>query len=224
VGLYGLYWGIKGGNLNTTSELEYSGSLYFASIMWFLILAFFAGWALWVMRKPTDKCRVRTLVVSLYFWALLFIGIAIMVPKNTSSGIDYINDSCTNTTSYLKLVDTAYTTANSNLCQPGICTCNADSSLWDEDSSAATNLISLDSVTDSVADSTTDAANTVTATTSEYGMVDSDIWADNFQDCPVSQVVMNEVTYNMGNATENAKFGLDAMGAVELDFTCAGMC
>jgi hypothetical protein len=99
-----------------------------------------------------------------------------------------------------------------------------DSSLWDEDSSAATNLISLDSVTDSVADSTTDAANTVTATTSEYGMVDSDIWADNFQDCPVSQVVMNEVTYNMGNATENAKFGLDAMGAVELDFTCAGMC
>jgi hypothetical protein len=45
-----------------------------------------------------------------------------------------------------------------------------------------------------------------------------------FQKCPVSEVLFTISDLRLENATGWAKFGMNAMGAVEHDFECAAMC
>jgi len=49
-------------------------------------------------------------------------------------------------------------------------------------------------------------------------------FSTNFQDCPGVNSVLSNDNGKLANATGLANFGLEAMGAVETDFSCAGMC
>lgn len=45
-----------------------------------------------------------------------------------------------------------------------------------------------------------------------------------FQNCNISTTIFHVSDLKIENATGMVKFGMDAMGAVETDFHCAGMC
>jgi len=57
-------------------------------------------------------------------------------------------------------------------------------------------------------------------------MFNSSDYKAKYQNCDLTNAVLNltEASILLSNATNDTRFGIDAMGAVELDFSCAGMC
>jgi len=97
-------------------------------IAFFVLLLFFAGWAIAVLRKPKSSGIVRSYIAFLYFWAIVFVAIAISASSGSKHAVEIIKDNC-NSTGLLHLVDLAYTTANTQLC--GLtCPCYANSTRW----------------------------------------------------------------------------------------------
>jgi len=55
-------------------------------------------------------------------------------------------------------------------------------------------------------------------------MKNNETFAHNFQECPISTSTLTSTEKVFHNLTNNTEFGMHAMGALELDFSCAGMC
>jgi len=125
-------------------------------------------------------------------------------------------DACRNTTSPIHLIDTVvYPTANAVVCQVA-CPCFANSSLWNETTVTSSSTEEDTSVSSLLTDAQTSAA-TIT-------MLDNSEMSHNYQDCDLTTAVFNVTDELLKNITENVKFGMAALGGVEADFGCAGMC
>jgi hypothetical protein len=129
-------------------------------------------------------------------------------------------DSCRNTSSPIWTIDAVYTTANALVCQAG-CPCYANKTLWNGTESNTEVETTEDATLKERLIAKAAAAQSAAAS---FSMFESDTWAHNYQDCNLTQAVLDVSEYVLTNATKNAKFGMTALGAVETDFACAGMC
>jgi hypothetical protein len=94
------------------------------AFLWIILNLLIGLYALIVLRFPRNKWVVGVYTVLLFIFGFLFLGIAFMGPKETTWAQEYINNNCTNSTSYIHLVDEIYTTANTVLCS-ATCPCYA---------------------------------------------------------------------------------------------------
>jgi cytochrome bd-type quinol oxidase subunit 2 len=87
-------WGIRGSKTNTVSELGLGKTVKSISILFFLILLIFATFAIVVLKYTDKKWTIRTHTISLYFWAVLFMILAIVIPQQCASAAQGLEEEC----------------------------------------------------------------------------------------------------------------------------------
>jgi len=135
-----------------------------------------AAMALAVMRYHKKKWLVITYTSILFTLALMFIGVAVMVPGKTTKVHDQIYYNCTSDPlALIHVVDTVYDTANLQVCGAS-CHCYANQSEW-KVTGANTKENPLGSL-ESVA--------------AKMFMTQNEKDAHKYQDCPLAQAVFSE--------------------------------
>jgi hypothetical protein len=80
-GSWAFYWGVRGSNLETVKTLDYGSMVFGYAFLFFLLIALSAAAALTVCRKPKKQVYIRSYTSILFFWALVFVVIAIITPS-----------------------------------------------------------------------------------------------------------------------------------------------
>jgi hypothetical protein len=124
VGVWTCYWGLRGSKLETVKELEYEGTVTMYSVLFLLFIWLCASFSIAVVRKPKQQWIIRTYTCILFFWAILFAGIAIKAPSEADNGAALIEENCANMSSPIHVVDTVYLASNVILCKSCICYAN----------------------------------------------------------------------------------------------------
>jgi hypothetical protein len=65
------------GNTNTSKTIEESTFVKTCAVLFAIFLFFFTAFGFVVLRKPKHKGVVRSYTVSLFFWVLVYFGIAL---------------------------------------------------------------------------------------------------------------------------------------------------
>jgi len=220
-GIWIANWGIKGSKTDTVTELGFNKTVKSISILFFLILVLFASFAIVVLRKPREKWVVRTHTIQLYFWAIVFMMLAVVLPTQMNAAADGLYDECQNDTSPIHYVDQLYDSVNEKFCEPESCMCNADLSLWNKTPEE----FNVTEIIQGGLSNFTEGKNwkqLIYAVRMIFGMEG----AKNVQSCLQAKFILNRGSriQMLGQATTYVNLGLTALGAIEDDFGCAGMC
>jgi len=131
----------------------------------------------------------------------------------------------TDSTKYLLAGDVVYTTVDTTVLCTVDCICDANYTLWGSDAYITTSIPDPLDPTKNITTSKLKPQFEVTSMNPDDKKatikIDS---SDKFQECPAANVSGSKYDIIFSNITNNTKFGMDAVGAIEEDFSCAGFC